>query len=176
VHIGPTRASPSLTPCCAHPRVPRPPAARLARSRWFVFEASSLSLRYYDAPGAPAAKGAFEMSPTDLFATLTNDHGRPHEIKITSKGQTLYAAAETEDAAAALLNRIDVARRSKIAGDDGKELVAVEAAERAAAAGTAPGEPGVKAFTWGVGSMLAINAPNVQGLAFPQRVPGLKQP
>ena len=141
-----------------------------------MFDSSSLTLRYYDAPNSTVAKGSFEMASADLFATLCNDHAKPHEIKITSKGQTLFAAAESDDAAQALLTRIDIARRSKIAGDDGKDLVPVEAAEKSAAAGVSPGEPGPKAFNWGVGSMLAMNAPSVQGMAFPQRVQGLKAP
>lgn len=143
-----------------------------------MFDSSSLTLRYFDRDGLPlsASKGSFEMSPADLFSTMTQEHGRPHEVKITSKGQTLYATADNEESATSLLLRIDTARRAKIAGDDGAQLLRVEDGERAAAAGVMPGETGAKCFTWGVGSMLAINAPKVQGMAFPQRVQGLKPP
>ena len=86
---------------------------------------------------------------------------------------TLYAAAETAEAASQLLTRIDVARRTLISGDNGKALVKVADGEKEAANAVAPGEPGVKAFTWGVGSMLGIGSPDVQGMAFPQRVAAL---
>ena len=143
-----------------------------------MFDSNTLTLKYYEGPPTPgaAAKGAFEMSAVDLFATLSQDHARPFEIKITSKGQTMFATADSDADAQALLLKIDIARRQKIAGDDGKELVPIDAAERMAAQATPPGEPGAKAFTWGVGTILACNAPQVQGMALPQRVQGLKQP
>jgi len=143
-----------------------------------VFDSNTLTLKYYENSPTPNAvpKGQFEMSAVDLFATLSTDHAKPFEIKITSKGQTMFATADSDADAQALLLKIDVARRQKIAGDDGKELVPLDAAERLAAQATPAGEPGAKAFTWGVGTMLAGNAPQVQGMAFPQRVQGLKQP
>lgn len=147
--------------------------------RWFSFDANDLTLKYYDRENPPSGttpKGAFAMSAAHLFATRCQDHGRNYEIKITSKDQTLFAAAENDEAADSLLAKIDIARRLKIAGDDGKELVPVDVAARAAADMTQPGEPGVKVFSWGVGSMLASNSPAVQGMAFPQRVFGFKSP
>ena len=147
--------------------------------RYFHFDASALKLSYYDRDptvGAPCApKGTFELSACDLFATQTTDYGKPWELKVSSRNQTLFAAAEGEEAMNTLLMKIDVARRLKLAGDDGKELVLCDTAERAAiASGVAHGELGPKAFVWGVGSMLAMGNTAVQGLAFPQRVQALK--
>ena len=162
-----------------HPPHPPTPSPTPPRSRFFHFDAAALKLSYYErdpSTAAVAPKGTFELSASDLFATPTTDYGRQWELKVSSKGQVLFAAAESEADQQALLTRIDIARRLQIAGDDGKELVPSSAAERAAQGGIAFGEPGVKAFVWGVGGMLAMNNPAVQGMAFPQRVQGLKAP
>jgi alpha-tubulin suppressor-like RCC1 family protein len=48
--------------------------------------------------------------------------------------------------------------------------------DAAKVSGLSPGEAGVKAFTWGVGSLLGIGNANVQGMASAQRVAALKAP
>ncbi len=130
------------------------------------------------ASSAPkAVKGTFALDPADLVAEETADHKRPFEIQVSSKGQTLYMCAESAEDQAALLARIDAARRLKVAsvehgGGDGAPLRYRTAEDVAAAGGGAvmPGEPGKKVFTWGVGVLLGVGKADVSGMAVPQRV------
>ena len=173
-----TVASHPATPEILLARLKRAPSLLTTRRRWFVFDASTLTLKYYasEAPGQKE-KGVFVLDPTEaVIVDATNDHGKPNELKITSNGQVLYAAADTMEAARDLLQRIDLARRAKIVGDDGQNLIKLEDGEKALAASYSSGEPGAKAFTWGVGSMLGIGNSSVQGMALPQRVQSLKPP
>jgi hypothetical protein len=151
----------------------------LSRRRYFVFDAKSLSLKYYDSEAAAAsgkAKGEFALNPLKLDAALTEEHSKPFELRITSNDQSLYATAESAAEATALLQHIDVARRAVIAGDDGSNLITVDDALAALKAAAPPGEPGVKAFTWGVGPMLGVGNQAFQGMAVPQRVNALRPP
>ena len=143
-----------------------------------MFDSSTLTLKYFasEAPGQKE-KGIFVLDASEpVIVDATNDHGKPNELKIMSNGQIMYAAADTMEAARDLLQRIDLARRAKIVGDDGQVLVKLEDGDKALAASIFPGEPGTKAFTWGVGSMLGIGNSNVQGMALPQRVQALRAP
>lgn len=147
------------------------------KKRFCMFDPNNLAIRWYSTESVtPATKplGSFEMDPTDVMAILTQEHGKPNELKISSHHQVLYACTDSAEEAQALLIRIDAARRLKIAGDDGNNLIRAES--ELAKTILTPGEPGVKAFTWGVGSLLGIGNGNVQGMASAQRIAALKAP
>ena len=151
--------------------------SQLLRRRFFVFEAATLTLKYFDSEASAArpaaAKGEIVLDPADLLAVATEEHQKPHELRISSKGQALYVAADTAAAATALLQHLDVARRSLIAGDNGEALIKVADAEKDLNASVQSGDQSVKSFTWGVGPMLGVGNNKVQGMAFPQRVQAL---
>lgn len=147
------------------------------KKRFCLFDAAALSVKWFgseNTTGKPL--GQFDMDPTDVMAAPTPEHDKPHEIKITSKQQVFYACTDTAEDAQKLLMLIDSARRAKIAGDDGAALIKADSPEASANSSVAPGEPGAKAFTWGVGSLLGVGNMNMQGMATPQRVNALKPP
>jgi len=91
------------------------------KKRYFIFDATALSLRYYDRPPAPGAppgrsKGEFILDPSDLTSAFTGEHQKPHEVKIASKGLSLFAYPDSFREGADLLARLDAARRAKVAG------------------------------------------------------------
>lgn len=91
------------------------------KRRYFVFDVAALSLRYYDKPPAPGAtlgraKGEFVLDPSDMTATFSADHSKLHEIKVASKGNSLYVFPDTFKEGAELIARLDAARRTKVAG------------------------------------------------------------
>lgn len=147
------------------------------KKRYFVFNASALSLKYYEKPPAAAAvkpKGEFVLDARDLQATATQEHQKPHEIKVLSKGISLFACADSHKDQAALLVRMDAARRARVCGDNGASALLSNGPE-ALSAGTAGltsiREPGPKCYTWGVGTMLAIGSNEIQVMSLPRRVP-----
>ena len=87
-----------------------------------------------------------------------------------SPSQLFYACTETPAARAALLARLDAARRRKIVGDDGKELVKVGSGVPTAAAAGA-GEGAFRLYTWGVGVMLGRGSEQAQAWGLPHAVP-----
>ena len=92
-------------------------------------------------------------------------------MKISSGGQTLFLCTVTPEDQNKLLQRIDAARRLKVAhvsvgGTKFKltqEIIAM-------GSGVNPGEGGAKVFTWGVGLMLGNSDTSVNGMSVPQRV------
>ncbi len=109
-----------------------------------------------------------------MTAGVCEDHKKPFEIQIVSKGQTLFICCETADAQNALLLRIDAARRLKVAaiehGSAGTHIYKSQSDVEAAGSGFAPGEMGKKVFTWGVGMLLGTGKEGISGMAVPQRV------
>jgi hypothetical protein len=141
---------------------------------------------------------------------------QPHEIKVQSGSKALFACAETEEEAYDLVQRqyrqtvklawlrhctvarlclagIDAARRARLAGDDGEQLLEKDTPGLAHMAANGMDDvsdypfvvlartlsvvqvdlalvPGAKLFTWGVGSVLAASSDAFQGISVPLRV------
>lgn len=68
------------------------------------------------------------------------------------------------------MTRLDAARRRKIVGDDGTDLVKVGTGVPAAAA-AGSGEGAFRLFAWGVGVMLGRGSERAQAWGLPHAVP-----
>lgn len=140
------------------------------KRRWCQFDPESLAITWHEGEGKKAL-GEFKIDPLLVLAQPSTDHSNPNEFKVESVGQVFYAYTEAAPERSKLLQRIDAARRVKIAGDDGTNLV--KAADTKMTVGS---EPGRKVFSWGVGSMLGNNSSTAQAWAVPQVVSTLKHP
>ena len=131
------------------------------------------------ADSSSSTKGTFPLDPNDLTTGVCEDHRKSFEIKITSAGKTLYFCCESADAQNTLLARIDAGRRLQVAsveiGPSGVAFYKTENAVISAGNGLMLGEPGKKVFSWGVGTLLGIGAPNISGMAVPQRIPAFRE-
>jgi hypothetical protein len=176
------RASSPSTRAAAHHLLPvcvslSPPPPFPLRRRWLTFDGAAFVLKWA-ADSSSAPKGTFPLDPNDLTTGVCDDHRKSFEIKISSGGKTLYFCCESADAQNTLLARIDAGRRLQVAsveiGPTGAAFYKTENAVVSAGNGLMLGEPGKKVFSWGVGTLLGIGAPNISGMAVPQRIPAFR--
>ena len=127
-------------------------------------------MRWLDREGG-VVKGSFRLVAEDIEYSPCEDHKRTHEIKISSSGQTLFLCTTTPEDQNKLLQRLDAARRLKVASVSHAgtkfrltdEVVSM-------GSGFSASESGAKVFTWGVGLMLGTNDTSINGMSLPQRV------
>jgi hypothetical protein len=140
------------------------------KRRWCQFDPDTLTISWHAGEGSKAL-GEFTIDPLLVLAQPSVDHSNPNEFKVESKGQVFYAYTESAEERTKLLQRIDAARRVKLAGDDGTTLVRSDAAKVEMTS-----DSGRKVFSWGVGSMLGNGNTSTQAWAMPSMVTSLKYP
>lgn len=120
-------------------------------------------------------KGSFKLDPGDITYAKSDDHKRPFEMRVTSRGFNFYFCPDSEAACDEFLAHIDAARRLKVASveADGRIFKSEHqlALESQPVAGT---EHGYKVYTWGVGLLLGIGKLDINGTSIPQRVSMIK--
>lgn len=113
----------------------------------------------------------FALDPNDIEYKACEDHKKAFEVKVCSKGQTLFFCLESADQLNNLMARIDAARRLKVASVESNGTVFKSEADVAGAGnGIMPGEPGPKVLSWGVGILLGIGKDGINGMSVPQRI------
>lgn len=143
----------------------------LARRRWLKFNAEAFTLAWSDSDkteGKP--KNSFGLDANDIEYKACEDHKKPFEVKVSSKGQTLFFCLESADQLNNLMARIDAARRMKVASVEQNGTIFKSEKEVSAVASVMPGEPGAKVLSWGVGILLGIGKDGINGMSVPQRI------